>query len=125
MFGDILKKNLNKLENASVNRNDLNAFWKVLRDIARDEIIFSDSPIDSDIFMGVYYKILKENEKSIPKYYCEIIPSSKQERYRNVTRNVLISNAFHKDGLANMPGIKTRRTTNFQRKGLKIIYEKE
>lgn len=124
MLGDVLRKRINELSNCSASYNDSNAFWVVIRDIAREEILEHNGKIDSDIFVAVYYKILKENEDKLPQYYREIIPSSKQERYRNVTRNVLTSNAFHANGLANQQGIKTLRDTNFKRKGLKIIYFK-
>lgn len=123
-LGDILKAKFNLITNSSKCRNDDNAFWKVVRDIAREEILNCNQPIDSDVFVGCYYFIMKQNEEKIPEYFRQIIPSSKQERYRNVTRNVLTSNAFHKDGLAMQPGIKTKRSINFSRKGNRITYYK-
>lgn len=123
-LGDVLKSKFDLISNASIERNAPNAFWKVIRDIAREEILACDQPIDSDVFVGCYYFIMKSNEEKIPAYFRKIIPSSKQERYRNVTRNVLTSNAFHPDGLAMQPGIKTKRSINFSRKGNRIIYFK-
>lgn len=39
MFGDVLRKNIWKLANASEKKNDLDTFWIILRDIAVEDII--------------------------------------------------------------------------------------
>ncbi len=82
-------------------------------------------PVDSDLMIPVYYEILKENCQFIPKAYCQKLPSNGQEKFRVILRNILSSNAFHKDGLANSYGIIAKKQINENKKGYRIIYEKD
>ena len=123
MFGDVLRKNICKLTNASEKKNADYTFWKILRDIAVEDIRNSYPPkVDSDTAIAVYYKILKENESKLPKYYVKILKSNKQERYRVLNRNMWSSNAFHPDGLANQAGINAKSEINESKKGNRIVY---
>ena len=96
MLGDVLKNNLFRLKNASENKRSNDTFWIILRDIAKEEIIKHEKPIDSDIIIPIYYDILLNNLEYIPDYYKQILPSNHQERFRVITRNLFSSNAFFK-----------------------------
>lgn len=123
MFGDILRNNAHLLTDASEKSNDENAFWKILRDIAREEIkSFSPNKVDSDLAIELYYKILVEKIDLIPQSFTRILPSNGQEKFRVCNRNLWSSNAFHSDGLANQIGIKTKKVINENKKGYKIVY---
>lgn len=123
MFGDVLRKNIWKLANASEKKNDLDTFWIILRDIAVEDIIsVYPSKVDSDTAIGVYYEILNDNEDKLPSYYVQKLPSNKQERYRVLNRNMWSSNAFHPDGLANQEGIVAYSEINESKKGERIVY---
>lgn len=124
MIGDELRKNIFLFANAETNKNGKNAFWKILKDIAIKEIINYQRKIDSDTIIPIYYKIMRENLKSIPEYFRQIIPSNKQERFRVIIRNVFSSNAFNSDGLANCKNIIAFREVNESKKGNRIIYMK-
>ncbi len=124
MLGDVLKRNLDKLKNASLKKNDKDAFWIILRDIATEEIKEHGLPIDSDIIIPLYYDILRSNIQYVPLYFQKIIRSNKQERYRVVIRNLFSSNAFHPDGLANQKGIYAYREINEMKKGKRVVYQK-
>lgn len=123
-FGDVLKRNLSNLSDASENKCANNAFWIILRDIAVREILaVYPSKVDSDIAVEVYYNILSENLTFIPSYFKEKLHSNKQERFRVINRNVWTSNAFHPDGLANQKQITAYKEINPGRKGDKIVYQ--
>ena len=125
MLGDVLKRNLNKLRYASLKKIGKDAFWVLLRDIAVEEIIEYNGPIDSDTIIPLYYSILCDNLKYVPLYFQEILPSNKQERFRVIIRNLFSSNAFHPDGLANQAGIYAYREVNEMKKGERIVYQKQ
>ena len=125
MLGDVLKNNLFRLKNASENKRSNDTFWIILRDIAKEEIIKHEKPIDSDIIIPIYYDILLNNLEYIPDYYKQILPSNHQERFRVITRNLFSSNAFHPDGLAMQEGIKAYKTINENKKGEKIVFQKQ
>lgn len=123
-FGDVLKRNLHQLENASENKLAKDAFWMILRDIAVQEILaIYPSKVDSDIAVEVYYKILSENVSFIPLYFRVTLRSNRQERFRVINRNMWTSNAFHPDGLANQSQISAYKEINPDRKGEKIVYQ--
>lgn len=125
MFGDVLRKNIWRLTNASIKKNDNNSFWIVLRNIAVEDIInVYPSKIDSDTAIGVYYEILNDNEDKLPSYYLEKLPSNNQERYRVINRNMWSSNAFHPDGLANQKNIEAYSEINEIKKGERIVYSR-
>ena len=124
MLGDVLKRNIQKLKFSSEKATDRRAFWIVLRDIAREEIIECGDYVDSDIIIPIYYKIISENMEFIPQYYQEILPSNQQERFRVVLRNLFSSNAFHADGLANQEGIVAHYEVNERKKGKRVVYKK-
>ncbi len=124
MLGDVLKRDLWKLKRTSKKKNDNNAFWIVLRDIAKQEIIEYCDYIDSDTIIPLYYQILNENREFIPSFYKGVLKSNKQERFRVIIRNVFSSNAFHKDGLANQEGIIAYKEVNREKKGERIVYKK-
>lgn len=124
MLGDVLKRNLYKLESATSKKSGKNAFWIILRDIAVEEIKEHNEPIDSDVICPLYYNILRNNLQYVPIYFKEIIPSNKQERFRVVIRNLFCSNAFHLDGLANQDGIYAYKVINEIKKGKKVVYKK-
>ncbi len=124
MLGDVLKSKISSLINASKNKISPNAFWKMLRDIAKEEIIEYGSPIDSDQIIPIYYEILQRNTQYIPDYFKVILPSNNQERYRVVLRNLFSSNAFHPDGLANQHGIVAKKEINESKKGYRIVFQK-
>lgn len=122
-FGDVLKQKIYLLKNAIKNKNSNNAFWKVLQDIIVEDIKKFNQPIDSNILIPIYYKILKNNEQYLPDFVLERLKSNNQERYRVILRNLVTSNAFHKDGLANKPNIIANKKLNKNRRGEKIIYQ--
>lgn len=124
MLGDVLRRNLKELKDTSTKKNAHNAFWIVLRDIAKDEIIEYGKLIDSDIIIPMYYDILKKNLQYVPLYFQEVLPSNKQERFRVIIRNIFSSNAFHPDGLANQKGIIAYKEINEYKKGERIVYKK-
>lgn len=123
MLGDILKKNLYLLSKATTDRYGNTAFWIIIRDIAREEIIEHGRPVDSDAIIPLYYSILSKNLEFIPSYFKKIIPSNGQERFRVIVRNVFTSNAFHSDGLANQKGIHAYKQINASKKGRRIVFE--
>lgn len=123
MLGDVLKRRLHELSKASNKKVGKDAFWVILRDIAREEIIaLSPQRISSDQIVPVYYEILQENEDMIPPYFLEKL-NNNQERYRVTNRNLFTSNAFNPDGLANQDGIDAIKDINPYKKGYKIIYK--
>ena len=124
MLGDVLKREIDKLRYASKNKDDENAFWIILRDIATSEIIEYDDLIDSDTIIPIYYQIICENIEKIPQYFCEKLPSNNQERFRIIIRNLFSSNAFNSNGLAKQNGISAYKTTNESKKGDRIVYYK-
>lgn len=125
MLGDVLRKNLYQLQNASKKKTDKDAFWIILRDIAVEEIIKNGFPIDSDVIIPIYYEILSENLSYIPPYFQERLKSNHQERFRVLIRNLFSSNAFHKEGLANQPSIFAYTQVNEFKKGSRIVYQKK
>ncbi len=124
MIGDVLKKEVYKLQYASQKKVGPDAFWEILKKIAVKEIIEYGSPIDSDTIIPIYYEILCENLNYIPDYFQEILPSNKQERFRVIVRNLFTSNAFHPDGLANQIAIYAYKEINESKKGERIVYQK-
>lgn len=124
MIGDVLKKKIDLLSNTSSNACDKNAFWIVLRDIAKEEIIKHETPIDSDLIIPIYYDIISKNSDLIPEYFKKTLPSNHQERFRVIIRNLFSSNAFHPDGLANQPGIFAYKEVNEFKKGNRIVFQK-
>lgn len=124
MIGDVLKRNLNRISTANENKTNSNALWKILRDIAKEEIIeLYPSKVDSDTIVPIYYLILKENLDYIPDFYKEKLKSNNQERFRVICRNIFSSNAFHPDGLANQEGIIAYKAINENKKGERIIFQ--
>ncbi len=123
-LGDVLKSKLNSLMTASINKSAPNALWRILRDIAKEEIITYGSQVDSDQIVPLYYEILQRNTKYIPEYYKIILPSNNQERYRVIIRNIFTSNAFHPEGLANQNGIIAYKEINESKKGYRIVFQK-
>lgn len=124
MLGDILKKNIYKLESASIKKTGNDAFWVILKEIAAKEIVEHDGPVDSDTIIPLYYNIMCEHLDSIPQYFQEILPSNGQERFRVIVRNLFSSNAFHPDGLANHDGITAYKEINEMKKGERVVYRK-
>lgn len=123
MFGDVLKKRLYELQKSSLKKSDYNAFWRVLRNIAVEDILkIAPLKVDSDIAIAIYYDILSKNEGILPATLRMKLNSNNQERFRVVNRNLWSSNAFHPEGIANQPGIKTLVKMNENRKGKKIIF---
>lgn len=123
-FGEVLKKNIHLLSNASENKYASDAFWIILRDIAVQEILaIYPSKVDSDIAVEIYYNILCDNITLLPSHFKEKLSSNKQERFRVINRNMWTSNAFHPDGLANQPQISAYKEMNQIRKGDKIVYQ--
>ena len=122
-FGDVLKKRIRELSDASVNKKSDDTFWIKLRDIAVEEInmIYPDE-IDSSIAVEIYYEILNDNVDFLPEYYREKLKSNNQERFRVVNRNMWTSNAYHADGLANQKYVHSKKLINSNRVGRKIIY---
>lgn len=126
MLGDVLQARIEELSSSSTRINDDNAFWKVLREIARNEIMdLFPSKVDSDIIVPIYYEILSKNSRFIPEYFKVVLKSNNQERFRVINRNLFTSNAFHPDGLANQPGIKAYKSINEFKKGCRIVYQGE
>lgn len=123
-FGDVLKKSMHQLTDASKNKRAHDAFWIILRDIAVQEILdVYPSKVDSDIAVEIYYNILCDNIALIPPYFREKLHSNKQEKFRVINRNMWTSNAFHPEGLANQPQIIAYKEINPDRKGEKIVYQ--
>ena len=122
MIGDVLKRKIHLLKNTSEKSNDVNAFWKVLREIAKEEIIEHKTAIDSDIIIPIYYEICLENIENIPNHFQVRLASNKQERFRVIIRNIFTSNCFHSDGLANQEGIRAYKLPNAHKKGEKIVF---
>lgn len=123
-IGDVLKRKIKMLSYATTKKVGPNAFWIILRDIARDEIIEYGGPVDSDTIIPIYYDILCENLMYIPDYFQEILPSNHQERFRVIIRNLFSSNSFHPDGLANQTGIYAYKETNQFKKGERVVFQK-
>ena len=123
-IGDVLKRKIKMLSYATAKKVGPNAFWIILRDIARDEIIEYGGPVDSDIIIPIYYDILCDNLTYVPDYFQEILPSNHQERFRVIIRNLFSSNSFHPDGLANQPGIYAYKETNQFKKGERVVFQK-
>lgn len=124
MLGDVLKRRVHTLVDATDRRTGSDAFWIMLRDIARDEIIEHKLPVDSDIIIPIYYDILCDNLQYIPGHFKETLPSNGQRRFWVVIRNIFSSNSFHKAGLANQPGITAYKEINEFKKGERIVYQK-
>lgn len=124
MLGDVLREKAYLLADASTNKCASNAFWIILRDIAVEEIIRNERPVDSDIIIPLYYDILLENIQYIPEYFQIATPSNKQERFRVINRNLFTSNAFNPDGLANQPGIIAHQELNDNRGGRRVVFQK-
>lgn len=124
MLGDVLKRNLYKLSKTSIRKSDQNAFWKILQEIAKEEIIEYGDYIDSGIIIPIYYDILLKNINFIPYYYQNKLPSNNQERFRVIIRNIFSSNAFHTDGLASQKGIVAYKELNEDKKGYRIVFKK-
>lgn len=123
MFGDILRSKVKLLAYSSARKSGDEAFWIILRDIAVEDIkACYPEKVDSGNAIGIYYSILKNNEKFIPDELLERLPSNGQEKYRVINRNLWSSNAFHPDGLANQKGIVAERVFNCDRRGERIIY---
>ena len=114
MLGDVLKSRIKELSKASTKKVGDDAFWVILRNIAKD---------DSDTIVPIYFEILSSNETYIPKYFKEKLDSNHQERYRVINRNLFTSNAFHPDGLANQEGITAYKDFNESKKGERIVYQ--
>lgn len=125
MLGDILKTNITKLQYASIKKTEKNAFWVILRDIAKQEIIEYREAVDSDTIIPLYYNIVCNNLEYVPQYFQQILPSNKQERFRVIIRNIFSSNAFHSDGLANQKGIYAYKEINENKKGERIVFQKD
>ena len=125
MLGEVLRKRLPLLLTSSTKKTASNAFWIILRDIAREEIIELEEPVDSDTIIPIYYDILSSNLDYIPEYFQEVLPSNHQERYRVINRNLFSSNAFHPDGLANQKGIRAYKEINENKKGERIVFVKD
>ena len=124
MLGMVLKTRIHELSNAGTHKLGDDAFWVILRNIARDEIIsLYPSKVDSDTIVPVYYEILCDNLDYIPDYFQERLDSNGQERFRVINRNLFTSNAFHPDGLANQPGIIAYKDMNDSKKGERIVYQ--
>lgn len=124
MIGDVLKGNLDKISTANESKTNPNPLWKIIRDIAKEEIIeLYPSKVDSDVIVPIYYLILKENLEYVPIFYQEKLKSNNQERFRVICRNIFSSNAFHPDGLANQKGIIAYKEINESKKGERIIFQ--
>ena len=123
-FGDVLRKKINLLTYATTKKVGHDAFWEILKRIAVEDILaIYPQKVDSDIAIPIYYDILKENEYLLPKYFCKVLPSNNQERYRVINRNLFSSNAFHPDGLANQKDIEAHKEINEDKKGERIIFQ--
>ena len=124
MLGSVLKSRIAELSTASVNKLSREAFWVILRDIAKEEIIsLYPQKVDSDTIVPVYYEILSSNLSYIPDYFQVKLDSNNQERFRVINRNLFTSNAFHPDGLANQDGIVAYKEINEEKKGERIVYQ--
>ena len=70
MLGEILESRLEELSMASTNKMAEDAFWIILRNIAKDEIInLYPRKVDSDTIVPVYYEILSSNLDYIPDFF--------------------------------------------------------
>lgn len=125
MLGDVLKRNLYRFKDATKKKVGENAFWIILREIAVQEIIEFGRPIDSDTIIPLYYNIMRDNIDLIPSYFQEILPSNHQERFRVKIRNLFTSNAFHPDGLANQKNIYAYKEINKNKKGERVVFQKQ
>lgn len=96
-------------------------FWIILRDIAAKDILECHHEVYSDVAVGVYYKILRENIKFIPSHLRKL--KNKQEIFRVANRNMWTSNAFNKKGLANHPQIEAHKQINLNKKGSRIVFQ--
>ena len=124
MLGSVLKSRIAELSSASSNKLSEDAFWIILRDIAKEEIIsLYPQKVDSDTIVPVYYEILSSNLSYIPDYFQQKLDSNNQERFRVINRNLFTSNAFHPDGLANQVGIVAYKEINEGKKGERIVYQ--
>lgn len=110
MFGDILKKNLYKLKEANKKN-----FYKILIDLACEDLKKHKQPVSSDVGTKIYYKILKENKHYILNYFHEKLKNG-QERFRVINRNIWSSNSKNKNGLTN------RKNIHSEKKGKTLIY---
>lgn len=129
LFGDCLIKRLHEgyFLNCDQNKFSAKAFWILLKNTAIEDIkAIYPQQIDSNHAVAIYYKILSSNMDYLPDYFCEVLPSNNQERFRVTTRNLFISNAFHTDGIANHPNISALKIENMTRKGCRVkFYWKE
>lgn len=126
MFGDILRNRVDELSLSSINKNSSDSFWKILRDIAVEDIkAVKPTRVDSDTAIAIYYEILTQNYHNIPPYYLVTLKSNGQERFRVINRNLWSSNAFHPEGLANQDGIHAFTAVNESKKGSRVIYQGE
>ena len=124
MLGSVLKERVHELSHADLSRTGDNAFWVILRNIARDEILaLAPQKIDSDLIVPIYYEILSSNLEFIPSYFQEKLEANNQERYRVINRNLFTSNAFNNNGLANQEGIIAYKDYNESKKGDRVIYQ--
>lgn len=124
MIGNVLKSRLDDLTLASTNKFAEDAFWVILRNIARDEILsLYPMKVDSDIIVPIYYEILSSNTDYIPDYFKQRLDSNNQERYRVINRNLFTNNAFNPNGLANQEGIIAYKQINESKKGKRIVYQ--
>lgn len=124
-FGDVLRKKIQLLSSASEKKIGHDAFWEILKRIAVEDIIeLYPQKVDSDLAIPIYFEILQENEHLLSPYFCKILPSNNQERYRVINRNLFSSNAFHPDGLANQDEIYAFKEINEDKKGEKVIYQR-
>lgn len=123
MFGKILEKNIYKLKIASPKKSSKNAFWKILIEIAVEELKeYSPKKIDSGYATEIYYEILKKNESYLPNHFKEKMKSNNQERYRVINRNIWSSNNHNPNGLSNQPGVSAIRKMNEEKHGYKTVY---
>ena len=124
MIGDVLKRRIKELKTSSTNPRAKDAFWVILRDIAKEEIIeLYPYGVDSDTIIPIYYDIVSNNLEHIPEEVTRVLPSNGQESYRVTIRNLFSSNAFHPDGLANQEGITAKKIINESKKGYRIVYK--
>ena len=124
MLGKVLESRIHELSLATTNKLGNDAFWAILRDIAKEEIInLYPSKVDSDTIVPVYYEILSSHLDCIPEYFQVKLESNQQERFRVINRNMFTSNAFHPDGLANQEGIIAYKELNKDKKGERIVYQ--
>lgn len=124
MIGDVLKKNLDKVQNSIDARRGHNAFCEVIKRIAIEEInALYPEKVDSDVIVEIYYKILLENIECVPISMRNLSSSNDQYRFRISVRNIFTSNASHANGLANCPYLKVVKIVNEDRKGRRYSYQ--